>query len=81
MLDTFSFFVYNTPVMKKVTQKQVREWLKVLAKCQGTYERLYNRFINSTPKARQNYLNYLNANCVSNVHDFVSLVEEPRTIV
>ena len=67
--------------MKKVTQKQVREWLSTLAKSQVSYARLLERFIKGTPKSRKDYINYLNARYVENIHDFVAVVEEPRTIV
>jgi hypothetical protein len=67
--------------MRKVTQKQVREWMTVLAKSQGSYSCLLERFLKGTPTARQQYINYLNRCQVKDIHDFVSIVENPRTFV
>ena len=61
--------------MKKITQKQVREWLEMLAQSQGFYGRLLRDFNNAESYVRRNFMSALHENKVQNSLDFVMYIE------
>lgn len=65
--------------MKKVTQKQVREWMVELAKTQGFYGRLIREFNEVDAKLRRKFMNCLHENKVHSIIDFVIYIEEEET--
>lgn len=62
--------------MKKVTQKQVREWMVELAKSQGFYGRLLREFNEVDANVRRKFMNALHENKVHSILDFVMYIEE-----
>lgn len=62
--------------MKKVTQKQVREWMVELAKSQGFYGRLLREFNEVDAKLRRKFMNCLHEHKVHSIIDFVIYIEE-----
>jgi hypothetical protein len=61
--------------MKKVTQKQVREWMVALAKSQGFYGRLLREFNEVDAHVRRKFMNALHENKVHSILDFVTFIE------
>ena len=61
--------------MKKITQKQVREWMVELAKSQGFYGRLLRDFNNAEAYVRRNFMSALHENKVQDSLDFVMYIE------
>ena len=61
--------------MKKVTQKQVREWMVELAKSQGFYGRLLRYFNNAEAYVRRNFMSALHENKVQDMFDFIMYIE------
>ena len=62
--------------MKKVTQKQVREWMVQLAQSQGFYGRLLRDFNGAGPSARRNFMSALHKNKVVAIWDFIAFCED-----
>ena len=61
--------------MKKLTQKEVRSWLEMLAQSQGFYGRLLRDFNNAEPYVRRNFMSALRENKVQDSLDFVMYIE------
>jgi hypothetical protein len=61
--------------MKKVTQKQVREWMVQLSKSQGFYGRLLRDWDEATPAGRRNVISELYRLQVKDIYDFVMYIE------
>ena len=62
--------------MKKVTQKQVHDWMVQLAKSQGYYGRLLHAFNAADAKVRRNFMNDLHKKMVIAIWDFIAYCEE-----
>ena len=62
--------------MKKVTQKQVREWMVQLAKSQGYYGRLLRNWDSALPLARREFMKSLHRHMVIEIWDFIAYCEE-----
>ena len=62
--------------MKKVTQKQVREWMVQLAQSQGFYGRLLRNWDSALPLARREFMKSLHRHMVIEIWDFISYCEE-----
>ena len=69
-------FVSKERFMKKVTQKQVRDWMVQLAQSQGFYGRLLRDFNNAEAYVRRNFMSALHENKVHSIIDFVIYIEE-----
>jgi hypothetical protein len=61
--------------MKKLTQKQVRDWMVELAKNQGFYGHLLRDWDEATPAGRRNVISELYRLQVKDIYDFVMYIE------
>lgn len=61
--------------MKKITQKQVREWLSYLSQSQGFYGRLLRDWDEAEPAGRRNVISELYRLQVKDIYDFVIYIE------
>lgn len=62
--------------MKKLTEKQVREWMVQLAKSQGFYESLLRGWDSASPLARRKFMKSLHQHMVIEIWDFIDFCEE-----
>ena len=62
--------------MKKLTQKQVRNWMVQLSKSQGFYGRLLRNWDGALPLARREFMKSLHQHMVIEIWDFIAFCEE-----